>query len=657
MSKVRRGFWTIAIIISAMVISAMSAFGMDHEDRSETADDFAAGNCGENVVYELDKSTGILTIRGSGEIQDYSLGSPSPFYNDRMIKEIVVEDGVTGIGDFCFSSCENLANIEIPESVTRIGRCAFSDCYAIENITIPDGVTRICGFAFRSCSGLRRVALSDSVAVIEEGAFYLCSKLTEVYISSLEGWMNIDMAYPFGSSKGGHLFLNGEEVKDLVIPDGVRSVGNFMFCKYLMSVEIPDGVTEIRPEAFAFCENIVSVTIPDSVTEIGEGAFDGCSNLVSISIPEGVKDISCFAGCSNLASIRIPNSVTIIGVQAFADCTSLTSVTIPEGVVSIEEEAFAGCSHLQEIWIPESVKRIERGAFNLEEPVHVYYEGTQEQWDAVAIDINNNFDVPIHLLEGFTLSANELTIPANQKKQLTAGSYGRDLTGMVSWESSNPKVAVVDSEGNIMALAYGKSDITASVVLNGRSYKKTCTVQTRYYDVIDSSTYYFRPVYWAADRNITKGYGNVYFGPEENCTREQMITFLYRTAGSPAVSGSVSFSDVKKGAYYYNAVLWAYKNGITKGYSSGPNKDKFGVGLNVTREDTVTFIYRMAGKPEYSTTKSFKDIVRGKYYYDPVRWAAQNNITKGYPDGTFGVGKDVLRQDIVTFLYRYAGLK
>ena len=75
-----------------------------------------------------------------------------------------------------------------------------------------------------------------------------------------------------------------------------------------------------------------------------------------------------------------------------------------------------------------------------------------------------------------------------------------------------------------------------------------------------------------------------------------MITFLYRTAGSPAVSGTVPFSDVKKGSYYYNAVLWGYQNGITKGYSSGVHKGKFGVGLNVTREETVTFIYRMAGK-------------------------------------------------------------
>ena len=110
-------------------------------------------------------------------------------------------------------------------------------------------------------------------------------------------------------------------------------------------------------------------------------------------------------------------------------------------------------------------------------------------------------------------------------------------------------------------------------------------------------------------------------------------------------------------AYYTKAVVWAAKNGITKGYSSGPNKGKFGVGLNVTREDTVTFIYRMAGKPAYSTTKSFKDVAKGKYYYDPVRWAAQNKITNGYSDGTFGVGKDVLRKDIVTFLYRYANMK
>ncbi len=204
------------------------------------------------------------------------------------------------------------------------------------------------------------------------------------------------------------------------------------------------------------------------------------------------------------------------------------------------------------------------------------------------------------------------------------------------------------------ALTYGKTTITAKTA-DGLS--ASCEIQTRYYDVDDASSYWYKHVYWAADKGITKGYDNIYFGPEEECTREQMITFLYREAGSPSVSGTMPFPDVKSGSYYYKAVLWAYNKGITKGYSSGEHKGKFGVGLNVSREDTVTFIYRMAEKPSYSTNKSFSDVKKGAYYYDAALWAAQNGIANGYssgPDaGKFGVGKNILRKDIVTFLSRY----
>lgn len=232
----------------------------------------------------------------------------------------------------------------------------------------------------------------------------------------------------------------------------------------------------------------------------------------------------------------------------------------------------------------------------------------------------------------------------------------------VKWASSNEDVAAVDQNGLVTAYTYGKAVITA--VTEDGEKNASCQIQTRYYDVTGSADrtdpdykYYFAPVYRAADSGITKGYDNVYFGPDENCLREQMITFLWRQAGQPEPKiTSCPLRDAIKGKYYYKAILWAYENGITKGYSSGPHKGTFGVGLTVSREDTVTFLYRMAGKPAYKTTKSFTDVEKGKYYYNAILWAAQNKITNGYADGSFGVGKDVLRKDIVTFLYRYENL-
>ena len=502
-------------------------------------DEIETGSCGDQVTYQLNKTTGVLTISGTGDMNTRGSDGELLFRGNTAIRQLVIEEGVTSISLFAFRSCTSLTSVTIPESLTKI----------------------------------------------ENGAFYLCDNLTEVHISSLESWMNIEMGHhPFGSSKGGHLFLNEQELTDLVIPEGVTKVDHFIYCKYLTSVRIPEGVTEIAQSAFAFCEGLTSVSIPDSVTQIGSGAFDACTSLTSISIPDGVDRIDFFYGCKSLKTVKIPASVTRIGYQAFAECTSLTTMVIPEGVLSIGEEAFSGCNHLSEVWLPGSLERIEQGAFLVDQPVHVCYAGNQTRWDAVSIEENNNLAAPVSF------------------------------------------------------------------------------VKRIFHDVADSSKYYFRPVFWASEQGITNGYSSGYFGVDEDCTREQLITFLWRQAGKPAGKGKkLPFSDVDPGAYYYKAVLWAYEKGITKGYSTGPYRGMFGVGLPVTREDTVTFLYRMAWKPAVSekdlAAYRFPDEEAGAYYCKPIAWAAKNRIAKGYGSGDyaglFGVGLPVLRQDVVTFLYRF----
>lgn len=171
------------------------------------------------------------------------------------------------------------------------------------------------------------------------------------------------------------------------------------------------------------------------------------------------------------------------------------------------------------------------------------------------------------------------------------------------------------------------------------------------FDDVWSYDYFSDAVAWASTRGITNGDGSIYhFGTGKTCTREDMVTFLWRNAGSPVVTGvSNPFWDVQPGAYYYNAVMWAVRNGITNGVTA----TQFGVGQSVTRAQAVTFLYRAAGSPTASTNSGFYDVSSREYYARAVSWAVAKGITNG--DGSavkFSPNSPCLREQIVAFMYR-----
>lgn len=414
---------------------------------------------GGYLVTKIDDMAFALCECSSITIPDSvtSIGDEA-FYICDSLTSVTIGNGVTNIGESVFYKCNSLAEIyvktnnknyssqngvlfnkdkttlvmfpfgkkeksyTIPTSVETIGEKAFYDCDNLTSVTISDSVTIIEKYAFHHCDSLTSVTIGNGVTSIGYNAFYNSSSLTSVYITDIVDWCNIEFntayANPIYSAK--NLYLNGTLVTDLVIPDGVTSIGSFAFfnCESLTSVTIPDSVTNIGISTFLGCTNLTSLKIGDNVTSICDYAFYNCQSLTSITIPSSVTSIGndafaycdklttvnynaencemytynsdtgyysvfrncpittvnignnvkkipsyAFYGCDSLTSVTIPDSVTSIGRYAFYNCTSITSIIIPEGITYIYEYTFYNCTNLKNAIIPDGVTSIGYYAF------------------------------------------------------------------------------------------------------------------------------------------------------------------------------------------------------------------------------------------------------------------------------------------------------
>ena len=168
---------------------------------------------------------------------------------------------------------------------------------------------------------------------------------------------------------------------------------------------------------------------------------------------------------------------------------------------------------------------------------------------------------------------------------------------------------------------------------------------------VQDDVYYTEPVYWAAANQITNGVGDGLFSPDSPCTRGQVVTFLWRAFGREKATGMNPFADVNRSAFYYDAVLWAAKNGITNGVDAS----HFCPEMTCTRAQVVTFLWRALGGEEIGTSLRFLDVRADDYFYYPVCWALLNGVTKGTDLMTFSPHDPCTRGQVVTFLYRAAG--
>ena len=210
---------------------------------------------------------------------------------------------------------------------------------------------------------------------------------------------------------------------------------------------------------------------------------------------------------------------------------------------------------------------------------------------------------------------------------------------------------VLDRSGDALKLTEKNGKYTFKMPVGKVTIKASFVeeVPEQIFKDVPANAYYYEAVKWAQEKGITGGIGNGLFGPNDPCTRAQIVTFLWRAAGSPAPKNTgTAFGDVKLGSFYEQAVAWAVENGITGGTGDG----KFSPDATCTRAQSVTFLYRAAGSPAVSGSAEFGDVATNAYYADAVAWAAKKGITTGIGGGLFGSDNDCTRAQIVTFLWR-----
>lgn len=348
------------------------AFDNTGIDTSQIA--FRRGNCGANLKWAL-LGNHQLRIYGTGAMTDFS-SSSAPWYKEReQIAEVILSEGVSGIGDYAFVGCKTLTSVVLADSVTRIGKHAFAQCNGVSEIDLGN-ISEIAEYAFEQ-SGLIEIQISGSATVtIGNDAFAGCAALKTVRLEQCT------------LIAGDRIWKACTGLEKLTISAGFAEIGSSLFadCTALSQVTLTGKCLDIGAYQFSACTALTNISIPNGVTTLGSYAFQNCTGITEITLPDSVTEVQAgvFSGCRGLEKIQFSKHLETIGDYAFQNCILFTSMVIPDSVTSMGSGVFSGCNKLESLTLPFVGSRKEPESAS-QETLFAYIFGTTSYAEATAV--------------------------------------------------------------------------------------------------------------------------------------------------------------------------------------------------------------------------------------------------------------------------------
>ena len=551
--------------------------------------------------------SGLLDIRVDENNRNYSSDDRGILFNKEKTLLIAAPGGITD-------------SYEVPVGVTAIGKYAFFFCNSLLGITIP-----------------------DSVVIIDDSAIYGCGSLTEIRVDENNRiYSSDDRGVLFNKEKTLLILAPGWLIDSYQIPDGVIFIGDYAFncCDSLLSIIISETVTSIGNRAFSDCQGLRDIVIPQSVTSIGDNAFSSCYNLSTIRFAGNAPEFGefVFSGITATASYPVGDpSWTSDVMQNYGGTISWIAY---EPHVHEYTSAVTAPTCTEQGFTTHACACGDSYVSDHTDPLG----HDMGEWEPVSD--------PTCTKDGTeSRSCSRCGNTETRAIEATGHSHEAAVTAPTctvhGWTTYTCHCGDFYLDDFVDALGHDYADGTCTRC--GRADPEHQPTGPSFTDV-PTDSFFEEPVEWAVENGVTFGTSDTTFSPGDLCLRAHVVTFLWRAAGCPAPQSSANpFVDVTPGAFYYDAVLWAVENGITNG-TDATHFDPAGI---CNRVQIVAFLHRAFGSPAVEgVSNPFSDVPVDAWYAAPILWAVENGVTNGLSATEFGPTADCNRAQAVTFLYR-----